>query len=228
MVKQTVTYQHLKIEYFLKRTNQNHFQIKYQPPHVIVTAAHKISLLEIESFIISQIPQIQKWRTIKTRMLVSAMMPPYFAFFLNKKYPMQINEGSLKNNVILNCNTIIVNQRSVSKVATGLIFQQFLKTQAKNFLTTRVIMWSQKMQLQYFELKFQVLRSKWGSCQFQRKKIVLNARIIHFDYAIIDYIIVHEIAHLQHPNHSKVFWELVATHYPDFKTAQKFLRQIFI
>ena len=41
---------------------------------------------------------------------------------------------------------------------------------------------------------------------------------------VIDYVIVHELCHLVHMNHSKHFWQLVAQHFPEYKTAKKWLK----
>jgi predicted metal-dependent hydrolase len=66
-------------------------------------------------------------------------------------------------------------------------------------------------------------RSRWGSCS-GRKTISLNWRLIQLPPEIADYIILHELAHLTHLNHSERFWEEVARLYPDYPFAEHWLK----
>jgi predicted metal-dependent hydrolase len=52
-------------------------------------------------------------------------------------------------------------------------------------------------------------KSRWGSCD-KRGKVTFNWRIIKAPHSIVDYVVLHELCHLVHPNHSKEFWMLVA------------------
>lgn len=66
--------------------------------------------------------------------------------------------------------------------------------------------------------------TRWGSCTSDGN-IMLNWRLIHFNPDIIDYVVVHEIAHLRQMNHSKEFWKEVGRMLPGFETARNALRQ---
>ena len=66
-------------------------------------------------------------------------------------------------------------------------------------------------------------RSRWGSCS-ARKVISLNWRLVQFPPEIADYVILHELAHLRHLNHSAAFWAEVARLYPDHEAAEKWLK----
>jgi len=57
-------------------------------------------------------------------------------------------------------------------------------------------------------------RTRWGSCH-PAGRIHLNWRLIHFPLPLIDYVVVHELAHLRELNHSASFWRLVAQIVPD-------------
>lgn len=67
-------------------------------------------------------------------------------------------------------------------------------------------------------------KSKWGSCS-SKNKISYNWRIILADQKIIDYLIVHELAHIKFKNHSKQFWDEVGKFCSEYKEARKWLRQ---
>ena len=60
------------------------------------------------------------------------------------------------------------------------------------------------------------LSNRWGSMT-QAKRLVLNTKLIHTPLPCIDYVIIHELCHMQHPNHSSKFWKLLATVLPDWQ-----------
>ncbi|MDR1462599.1 MAG: M48 family metallopeptidase, partial [Azoarcus sp.] len=68
-------------------------------------------------------------------------------------------------------------------------------------------------------------RTRWGSCSL-KTGIRLNWRLIHFDSSIIDYVIVHELAHLTEMNHSARFWAIVARYFPDYRGARDTLKKL--
>lgn len=68
-------------------------------------------------------------------------------------------------------------------------------------------------------------RTRWGSCSL-KTGIRLNWRLIHCDPSIIDYVIVHELAHLAEMNHSARFWAIVARYYPDYRNARETLKKL--
>ena len=67
-------------------------------------------------------------------------------------------------------------------------------------------------------------KSRWGSCS-SLKNINLNYHLIKAPLSVIDYVIIHEFAHLVHMNHSSRFWELVKSYCPDYKSHIDWLRK---
>lgn len=68
-------------------------------------------------------------------------------------------------------------------------------------------------------------RRRWGSCDTKRT-LRINWRIIQAPYSLIDYVLVHELVHLQHPNHTREFWREVERLVPDFEQRRRELRRI--
>ncbi len=64
------------------------------------------------------------------------------------------------------------------------------------------------------------LRSRWGSCD-THKSIVLNSYLAQLPWKLIDYVLIHELAHTKHLNHSPAFWHEVADILPDYKNRRK-------
>ncbi len=93
-------------------------------------------------------------------------------------------------------------------------YNHFYKTVAKEYITQRVVYFAQKMQLQYNEIKYRKMKRRWGSCNTKRV-LTFNTQLIKVKKELIDYVVVHELAHLVHMNHSKQFHALVALYLPD-------------
>jgi predicted metal-dependent hydrolase len=95
----------------------------------------------------------------------------------------------------------------------------------KEFIANRVEEFSARMQLPFRTLKFKKMKSRWGSCN-SRREITLNLELIHLEKNLIDYVVVHELAHIRHMNHSKSFHQLVEEFLPDAKEYRKELKNI--
>ena len=101
--------------------------------------------------------------------------------------------------------------------------QQWVERKAKQYFTERLTFLSELMALEFNKLSFRKQSTRWGSCSHE-KNISINYKLIFFSCEIIDYILIHELAHTQHLNHGKRFWNLVAKFVPDYKTYIKALR----
>lgn len=87
--------------------------------------------------------------------------------------------------------------------------------------------WSAKMQLQPKKVTFRAMRRRWGSCS-STGNVNLNSALCTVPYELAEYVVVHELAHLQVFNHSKSFWSLVAQYLPDYDARRKALEQVLI
>ncbi len=71
------------------------------------------------------------------------------------------------------------------------------------------------------KVTIKTLKSNWGSCNYKRGYINLNSEMMKRDIKFIEYVILHEIAHLEHPNHSRKFYEYIEKFMPDWKIRKK-------
>lgn len=104
-------------------------------------------------------------------------------------------------------------------------YDRFYKELAVNYLTPRLKYFSNLMGLNYTEIKFRKMKSRWGSCS-SKKTITLNTELMKVKKELIDYVLVHELAHLKHMNHSKEFHSLVENYLSDSKVLRKELKNI--
>ena len=83
-------------------------------------------------------------------------------------------------------------------------------------LAARVEEFARIMGVSPSAVKINGAKSRWGSCS-SKKSINFSWRLVMADDETIDYVVVHELAHLKHMNHSKQFWDVVADVLPDYK-----------
>lgn len=109
-------------------------------------------------------------------------------------------------------------QAYTQKVITNLFTQS-----AESYLLDKVGYYADLMALEYTSLTVKGYKSRWGSC-YSDGRIQFNWRLMQAPRWVIDYVVVHELAHLVHHNHSKAFWHLVEAYYPQTKEAKKYLK----
>lgn len=87
----------------------------------------------------------------------------------------------------------------------------------------------EKYGVTYPTLKVRNMTSRWGSCQPKKGIITLNSKLIEAPRNCIEYVILHELVHFIHPNHSRQFWDFVAMMMPDWKERKEELeKRIYI
>lgn len=98
-----------------------------------------------------------------------------------------------------------------------------LRSLASRELPPRVLAFAAMHGLTVQRISVRNQKSRWGSCS-RRGTISLNWRLIQTPAFVSDYIILHELAHLRHMNHSRRFWEEVGRLCPDYRTAEQWLK----
>ena len=103
------------------------------------------------------------------------------------------------------------------------ILQRWLKKEAAAVLGCRVEVLGTQMGLRARRVYIRNLRHRWGSC-WPGGSLSFNYRLIMAPPTILDYVVVHELAHLKERNHSQRFWSLVAEHDASYREARTWLR----
>ena len=76
----------------------------------------------------------------------------------------------------------------------------------------------------YPKLVIRTMKTRWGVCNKNLEKVTLNYNLIFMDRKYLDYVIVHELSHFIHFDHSKEFWKLVSENEPNYKQIRKEMR----
>ncbi len=103
------------------------------------------------------------------------------------------------------------------------VIRDFYKREAIKTISARTDYWARQMNLFPRSLKFREQKTRWGSCS-SKGAINFNWRLVVFRPEVIDYVIIHELAHLRHMNHSALFWNLVEVHCQNYEVLMKELR----
>ncbi|MCO7188349.1 MULTISPECIES: SprT family zinc-dependent metalloprotease [unclassified Pseudoalteromonas] len=93
-----------------------------------------------------------------------------------------------------------------------------------SYVTPVLAEYSDLMRSEYQELKIREYKRRWGSLS-SSGTLALNSLLVGAPKWVIDYVIVHELAHFHVMAHNQAFWKIVARHYPDYKKAQSYLSQ---
>ena len=83
----------------------------------------------------------------------------------------------------------------------------------------------QKYGIDFPELRFRNMVSRWGSCQPKRKILTFNISLVEAPLSCIEYVVTHEFTHFLQPNHSKKFYNQLAMFMPDWQERKKVLEK---
>jgi predicted metal-dependent hydrolase len=191
-------------EYTLKRSRRRKtVAIKVQQQSVTVYAPVGVAKKELESWLLSKTDWINAQINKQSQMLDT------------RQYPLQ------DNRVLVFSQPMILTYG----VSSRSLLESFLHEQLENYIEMRVHAYCLKMaEALPSSIRIHTYKRRWGSCN-RRRELTFNLLLASAPQSIIDYVIVHELAHLKYLNHSAAFWQRVSEFYPDYKQATKWLRQ---
>lgn len=216
-----LSYQGNKISYTLIYKNQKHIILKVVAGEIKISAPHFAQSWEIEKILYKNISKILSVQNnhIFTSMYDLNSTKPWIKI-LGEKHEIIISEDNIrakiKDKVIYIKN--YYDQDIQIKKIYSLLAKDF-----KNWFIDRTIDWSVKMNISFKNVSVKLMKAKWGYCLPNESKISYNTKLLHFEDEIISYVIIHELAHIEHPNHSKDFWSFVEMYSPNYREIQKTL-----
>jgi len=103
---------------------------------------------------------------------------------------------------------------------------QYAKGEFEKIVRELVKTWEQWLGVETTFVGIRAMTSRWGSCTAKTRRIRLNAALAYCPLDSLEYVVVHELAHLRENNHSPRFWAIVADALPDYKERKKKLKSI--
>ncbi len=141
-------------------------------------------------------------------------------FLLGKRFELELEDRLCP--AILWTDRLTLATQSLGRARE--LLEAWYRVEARRFLRQRLDHWSGLLGCGAVPLKITGARKRWGSCS-PRKGICLSWRLLMAPPAVIDYVVVHELCHLRHPDHSSRFWAAVRATLPDYRQRQLWLGQ---
>lgn len=199
-----------------------------QNGEIVVSCNAYVPIEKVDAFVISKMNWIiEKMKLIQKKKEIAKQTD--VLLYLGKKYP--VEEITSKYNGIKiednKCTCYI--QESEDKIK---IYTKFYREMANKLFPIMMQEVYAKMCVDYDlvmpTLKVRFMTSRWGSCMPRKNQITLNIQLIHYDRKFIEYVILHELAHLIQPNHSKAFYRVIEKYMPDYQNVSKNGPKIFL
>ena len=150
-----------------------------------------------------------------------ALMPGSSVYYLGRTHLLTIApepNASLE----FDGQTFTLGAAQLPKAAS--IVQTWLRRQAQALIAPRVERYAKALGVSYKRIQLLELKYRWGSCT-ANDALLFNWRLIQAPATVIDYIVVHELAHLLVSDHSPAFWNTVAVQLPLYERAKLWLRE---
>ena len=210
------------INYKLMFKNKKNLSIKLDSKgELIVYSPLNISLEYIEKILRSK----EKWIISNINKIKNSCINNNYnkIYFLGSEFISKI-EISNSDDIYIENDTIVIKTKNLENDYIVGLLSGWYKSQANTIIKERVDNLATKCSLLPSRVLIKNQKSRWGSCN-SKKEIRLNWRLILMPYYVIDYIIIHELCHIKHMNHSKDFWNLLEKYDSNYKNAEVWLKE---
>ncbi len=212
------------ITYKLARSERKTISIYIEPAgNIILRVPKDLQKNKIEAIIDDKIYWIQKsiceFKYLNKTKVSRQIIDGEGFLFMGNSYKLKIIKESFLC-FKLSQNYFLIREDKVSKGKS--LFIKFYKEKAKEYIPKRVDYFIKKIGVKSIDIKIIDLKNRWGSKT--DKGINFHWKVILAPITIIDYIIVHELVHINIPNHSKEFWETVESIIPNYREKVNWLK----
>ena len=199
-----------EVDCIINKKSIKHIYFKWVNGVLVVSCPKYLSDKKINKIILENEKSIVKLKEKTTKTTKENEI-----YYLGDKYEI-VYDGNSK--------TYIYGDKIICKDRIEL--NRFLIGECKRVFTNRLkLIKNEFTSLPEFSLRIRKMTSRWGVCNTKSMTVTLNTELIKKDVSLIDYVIIHELCHFKHMNHSKDFWNEVSKYYPYYKLARKALRE---
>ncbi len=197
-------------------------------PKLFSASMVRFELARLENWLIKQLKERPK---IATRFKNLNYFNGQILNYQDKTYHLIISHQDRKtiSSKIEHHNIIIKVPSEFETKSNGLILQEAIRKAFVRQYKSQVVARVHKLNDQHFKERIESVRMKnnqsnWGSCSSKRN-INLSSRLLLAPSKVLDYVIIHELAHLKEMNHSNRFWKIVQNAMPDYKVYEDWLKK---
>ena len=147
--------------------------------------------------------------------------------YLGRSYRLKVSQGD-KNEVKLIGRFFLIESKSKDSKQVKKLLDKWYRDHATKKVQERLDLCYQQMKregISYPTLELRKMAKRWGSCT-PEGKIIINPRLIKAPVYCIDYVLIHELCHLKHHNHSPAFYHLKSKYMPDWERRKKKLEMV--
>ena len=200
----------IEYEVVIEKKNNKNTYIRIRDNKIYITTNYFVSKIYIQSLLDKNYDVIKKMIEKNNQRLERSSK----FYYLNKEYDIIfVNYCDIE----INDNKIFVKSEDYLnkwlKKNTEIIFKERLDYIYNLF----------EENIPYPKLKIRKMKTRWGVCN-KNNSITLNSELIKYGYDQIDYVIIHELSHFIHFDHSKDFWNLVNKYCKNYKEIRKSLK----
>lgn len=216
----------------IKKRNLKNLYIRVNPPEGSITVSTPSDYPdeEIRLFVLKKMPEIIK---IRDKMLSQARQTAreYVSgeshYLWGKPYRLQVVYEGNKYEISKLPNKIIMTAPKMStKDSRERAFNEWYREELKRVLDGVILRCETKTNLHANKYKIKNMKTKWGTCNIDKKRIWINLQLAKKPIECLEYVVIHELVHLLEKNHTHRFNSLVEEFYPTCKEAKKLLAEM--
>ena len=204
----------------VRKARMKNTYIQITADGVLVKTNRTTSMREINAFVTKKSAWIVKnLENVKAKKLEEELVTGSRIYYLGKSYYVEIEEKEELKKATLDFTQskfFIKAQKGVSQEELTYLINMFYKEKAIEKINPLVDVWSTKMRLVPTYVGYRKAKTRWGSCS-GRDRISFNYYLMKMPLSLVEYVVVHELAHITHKNHSADFWGLVSQYMEDYK-----------
>lgn len=213
------------IEYQLAKSERKTASIYIERDGSIsVLAPEKWSMDQVEQVLESKRPWIYRglaeWEDLNATRVAREFVNGEGFLYLGRNYRLRIVENQ-KHPLVLKDGYFYMRSDALEKPLD--IFKKFYRAKGLPKIKSRADYYKTKMGVVPGEVRIMELKNRWASCS-EKKNLNFHWKSLMAPLRIIDYIVVHELAHLIHTSHTDPFWNTLDKVMPDFKERKEWLR----
>ncbi|MDD8048897.1 MAG: DUF45 domain-containing protein [Thomasclavelia sp.] len=207
-----------EIVYYINYKDIKSLRMYFKEGKFIINSSKRYSNNDIEKFMLKNKKFI--FKHLNSYVPKAKYQDNGYIYIFGKVYNIVVNDQKSKMVKVFG-NDIFVFNKQVEKT-----LDKYLKKELYNYAYERIVSYVND----YFEcnipsLEIKNYKSRWGTYYKEEHKISLNKALIHFKPEIIDSVIMHELVHTLHMNHSKEFYDDLLARMPDYKKRDKVLKE---
>ena len=204
-------------------------KITVEPPdRVLVTAPAGLP----NRVVVDHVQRKAHWIVEKLTCFGEMGLPPSRRFvddeifmYLGRDYSLRVNLNVLakRSSVVLTSGELLVDTPDRRPEVIHGALSTWYRRRAMEKIEERVQSYQHCFTIRPLDVKVKEQKKRWGSCTGS-DKLLFNWRCIMASAPVLDYIVVHEMCHMVHKNHSPLFWNMVASILPDYKSSREWLK----